>query len=527
MKIQPIFNRRFISASAKIRSVTLQLIELMGPDGSGDGARMVGPDRTIAGLASDSRDVQPGYLFAALAGAKTDGRRYIDDALARGAVAILAGPDAEDLPAPTARTVTLLRDPLPRRRLARMAARFFGPQPDVVAAVTGTNGKTSVAHFTAQLWQALGRPAASLGTLGLKAPGFEVAIAHTSPDPITLHRLLAELRKRGIDRVAIEASSHGLDQHRLDGLSIKAAAFTNLSRDHLDYHATLDSYFAAKMRLFDAIMPPGGVAVVNADSDWFDAVAGICKSRGHRLISYGYKGRELKLLKVETTAGGISVAAEIFGAPATVELKLVGDFQAANALCALGLVVACGEDAAKAFTALGKIEGVPGRMQAVATRRNGAAVFVDYAHTPDALATVLSALQSCTRARLHVLFGCGGDRDAGKRPMMGEIAASLADRIYVTDDNPRSENPAAIRRAILAACPGAIEIGDRGQAIGFAVGELEPGDTLLLAGKGHEQGQIVGADTRPFDDASCARQAAAAADAPVDADIAPPSEAPR
>ena len=505
----------------------MQLTELMRqsgcPDGGEERAGMVGPDRAILGLASDSRDVRPGYLFAALAGAKTDGRRYIDDALARGAVAILAGPGVETLPESKSSAATLLRDPLPRRRLARMAARFFGPQPDVVAAVTGTNGKTSVAHFTAQLWQALGRPAASLGTLGLKAPGFEVAIAHTSPDPITLHRLLAELHSRGIDRVAIEASSHGLDQHRLDGLSVKAAAFTNLSRDHLDYHVTLNGYFAAKMRLFDALMPPGGVAVVNADSDWFDAVAGICKARGHRLISYGHKGRELKLLNVEASAGGITVSAEIFGARQSIALKLVGEFQAANALCALGLVVACGEDAAQTFAALGKIEGVPGRMQAVAWRQNGAAIFVDYAHTPDALATVLRALQNHARARLHVLFGCGGDRNAGKRPIMGEIAVQLADRVYVTDDNPRSENPASIRRAIMEACPGAIEIGDREQAISFAVSELEPGDILVLAGKGHEQGQIIGGEIRPFDDALCARQAAAAADAK----LAPSSRAPR
>lgn len=488
----------------------MQLTELIaGNGGTDDRARLVGPDRDIAGMSADSREVRPGFLFAALAGSRTDGRRFIDDALARGAVAVLAGSDALALP-PSA---TLVQDANPRRRLALMAAKFFGPQPAVIAAVTGTNGKTSVAHFTAQLWRALGRPAASLGTLGLQAPGLEVVLAHTSPDPVLLHQLLARARGHGIEHVALEASSHGLDQHRLDGVRLTAAAFTNLSRDHLDYHVSIERYFAAKMRLFDALMPPGGVAVVNADSDWFDAVSEICAHRGHRLISFGRKGRELKLLAASPTAGGLSVTAEIFGARQTVELELVGEFQAANALCALGLVTACGEDPIRAWTRLGELQGAPGRMQVVAKRQNGARVYVDYAHTPDALATVLRVLRPHAAGRLHVVFGCGGDRDRGKRPMMGEIAAQLADRIYVTDDNPRSEDPAAIRAAVLAACPGAVEIGDREQAITVATSELQPGDVLVLAGKGHEQGQITAGETRPFNDAEVARRAVLAADA--------------
>ena len=459
----------------------------------------------IAGLAADSREVRPGYLFAALAGSRADGARFVADARARGAVAVLAAPDAA-----IATDAVVIRDANPRRRLALIAARFFGTQPGTIAAVTGTNGKTSVATFARQLWQLLGHPAASLGTLGVRAPGLDIVLAHTTPDPVTLHRHLAELKRRGIDHLALEASSHGLDQYRLDGVRIAAAAFTNLTRDHMDYHPTVEAYFAAKMRLFDAVMPPGGAAVVNADSDWYGAVAEICAQRNHRLIAYGAKGRELRILRLEAHSAGLQVEAEIFGVRRDIALPLAGAFQAANALCALGLVVACGADAGAATDALGELEGVPGRMQAVAAAPNGAAIYVDYAHTPDALETVLRALRPHARARLAVVFGCGGDRDRGKRPLMGALATRLADRVYVTDDNPRSEEPAAIRAEILAACPGATEIGDRAAAIRRAISDLGAGDVLVIAGKGHEQGQNVKGVVRPFDDAveACAAVAA-------------------
>jgi UDP-N-acetylmuramoyl-L-alanyl-D-glutamate--2,6-diaminopimelate ligase len=473
------------------------------------------PDVEIAGLSADSRTVRRGFLFAALAGAKTSGDRFLGEALAKGAVAVLAA-----TPLAVPQGVALIVDPEPRHRLALMAARFYGRQPETIAAVTGTNGKTSVVDFTAQLWRALGHPAASLGTLGVRAPGFEVVLAHTTPDPIELHRLLAELKRCDIDRVAIEASSHGLAQSRMDGVSVKAAAFTNLSRDHLDYHGTIEAYFAAKMRLFECIMPPGGTAVVNADSDWFDAVSEICAGRRHRLISYGRTGRELRLLACEVFGNGRRrgrrpgqrLSADVFGARYAIELPFLGGFQAENALCALGLVIACGEEPKAAVAALNRLKGVRGRLEPAAERANGASVFVDYAHTPDALEHALAALRQQAK-RLVLVFGCGGDRDQGKRALMGEIAARLADRVFVTDDNPRGENPASIRAMVLARCPGAIEVGDRAAAIARAVEELEPGDILLLAGKGHEQGQIIGDLVYPFDDASQARTAVRAADA--------------
>jgi UDP-N-acetylmuramoyl-L-alanyl-D-glutamate--2,6-diaminopimelate ligase len=479
----------------------LRLIDLFGEDAP-TGARKV----EVAGLTADSREVRPGFLFAALAGGKTDGARFVDDAVRRGAVAVLARSGAI---APRD-DVAVIDDAEPRRRLAQAAARFFGAQPATIAAVTGTNGKTSVASFARQLWEGLGQKAASLGTLGVQAPGFELVLAHTTPDPVTLYRTVAELKRRGIDHLAVEASSHGLDQFRLDGLQIRAAAFTNLSRDHMDYHPTVEAYFAAKMRLFDAVMAPGGVAVVNADSDWYGAVAEICTQRRHRLIGYGRKGRELRILDLAPAAAGLAVEAELFGERARLDLPLAGAFQAHNALCALGLVIGCGAEPEAAVAALGRLHGVPGRMQEVARLGNGASIYVDYAHTPDALETVLTALRPHARGRLIVVFGCGGDRDRGKRPIMGRLAAALADRAYVTDDNPRSEEPAAIRAEILAACPGATEIGDRAAAIRAAVAGLAAGDVLLVAGKGHEQGQIVGAEVRPFDDAAVVRAAAAA-----------------
>jgi len=462
----------------------------------------------IVGLSADSRAVRPGYLFAALPGARADGRAFIGEAIRRGAVAILAPPGTALDPAEPA--IPLITDNNPRRRLALMAARFYGRQPKVVAAVTGTNGKTSVAEFTRQIWRHLGLPAASLGTLGVRAPDREEPLALTTLDPVALHRLLAELAEAGLDHLAFEASSHGLDQYRLDGVRVTAAAFTNLSRDHLDYHPDMESYLAAKARLFTTVMAPGGTAVLNADAPEWPALRALCQGRGHRVIGYGkaaHAVRGLRLDEVTPRPDGLELAASLFGRAQRARLGLIGAFQAWNALAALGLAIACGADARAAWAALPGLEGAPGRLQHVGDSTKGGAVYVDYAHTPGALETVLEAIRPHVRGRLLAVFGCGGDRDHGKRPLMGAVAARLADRAIVTDDNPRSEDPAAIRSAILAACPGAREIGDRGQAIRAGIAELGPGDVLVIAGKGHERGQIVGPETIPFDDAEVARRA--------------------
>ena len=476
------------------------LSELANGGGLGPAANI-----EISGIAADSREVRPGYLFAALSGTRRDGAEYIEDAIRHGAVAVLAEPRAEV----RRRDIPVLTDANPRRRLAFMAARFYGAQPAVIAAVTGTNGKTSVASFTRQIWTALGHKAASLGTLGVFGPGIDLPLGHTTPDPVVLHRMLAEIKHHGIEHLALEASSHGLDQHRLDAVELMAAGFTNLTRDHFDYHPTMEGYLAAKLRLFDALLRPGGTAVVNADDPVLPAIEAVCRGRGHRLMTFGRDGKELQIVAVIPHARGQHLTADVLGRRIDIDLPLVGSFQAGNVLCALGLVIACGGDADRAIAALPRLDGVPGRMQLVATHPQGAPVFVDYAHTPDALETVLRGLRPHTERRLSVVFGCGGDRDRGKRPLMGRIAAELADRVIVTDDNPRSEDPASIRQAILAASPGAIEIGDRAAAIQAGVAGLRAGDVLVLAGKGHERGQIIGSEVRPFDDAEVARAAVA------------------
>jgi UDP-N-acetylmuramoyl-L-alanyl-D-glutamate--2,6-diaminopimelate ligase len=463
-------------------------------------------DIEIAGITADSRQVLPGFLFAALPGAARDGRAFIADAIAKGATAILA---PKGTPLADARAALLAVDD-PRHELALIAARFYGRQPKTICAVTGTNGKTSVADFTRQIWAALGHRAASLGTLGIRAPGFAVKGALTTPDPVALHSTLARLAAEGVAFLAIEASSHGLDQSRLDGLSLTAAAFTNLTRDHLDYHVTMDAYRAAKLRLFDALLPRGATAVLNADSPEYDAFATVCRRRSQTILSYGVKGETLRLDAVTPHAHGQQLRFTVSGRSFRSDLALVGAFQAHNALAALGLAIASGDDLDDAVATLDRIVGAPGRLQLVATHKSGAPIYVDYAHTPDALETVLHALRPHTEKRLSVVFGCGGDRDRGKRPQMGRIAVDLADRVIVTDDNPRSEDPATIRAAILAAAPGAREIGDRAEAIYAAAAELQPGDVLVIAGKGHETGQIVGGDVRPFDDAEVARAAIAA-----------------
>jgi UDP-N-acetylmuramoyl-L-alanyl-D-glutamate--2,6-diaminopimelate ligase len=464
-------------------------------------------DPDIAGITADSRAVQNGYLFAALPGTKVHGNSFIADAVKRGAIAVLGEPG---VPAPA--QIVRLESGNPRRSLALLAARFYGKQPTTIAAVTGTNGKTSVAAFTRQLWMALGKPAASLGTLGLVAPHVVRAGALTTADPVALHKDLADLAAAGVDNVAMEASSHGLDQFRLDGVRVSAAAYTNLTRDHLDYHKTMDAYAAAKERLFSEVLIPGGTAVLNADIPEFEGLAALCRKKGHRVISYGRKGVDIRLDRLEPLADGQRLALTIEGRPVTITLPLVASFQAMNALAALGLVIGCGADTQFATEALTKLDGVPGRLQRAAVRVNGAAVYVDYAHTPDAIETVLTALRPHAQRQLVILFGAGGDRDAGKRPMMGAVAQKLADKIVVTDDNPRSEDPASIRRAIMAACPRATEISPRREAIFEAVAALGPGDILVLAGKGHERGQIIGSTVHPFDDVEVAREAVAAAD---------------
>jgi UDP-N-acetylmuramoyl-L-alanyl-D-glutamate--2,6-diaminopimelate ligase len=462
----------------------------------------------IKGLSADSRRVEPGYLFAALPGARADGRAYIIDALKRGASAILAPLDTE-LPPEIGRTPVIL-DENPRRRLALLAARFYRKQPKTIAAVTGTSGKTSTAHFTRQLWTLLGFRAGSLGTLGVVAPGHDHPGALTTPDPIELHRLLAELAQGGIDHLAIEASSHGLDQYRLDGVRIKAAAFTNLTHEHLDYHGTMARYFRAKARLFEQLLPGTGTAVLNADSDQFEPLLAICKQRGVATIAFGKAGKDLTLVDRTLLPEGQRLVLEVFGQRRELMFPVAGGFQAYNALTALGLVIGGGADPAQATDKLAQLSGVHGRIELVARHPSGATILVDYSHKPEALRTILNELRPLARNRLVVVFGCGGDRDRAKRPVMGAIAAELADTVIVTDDNPRSEDPAAIRAAIMAAAPGAREIGDRALAIRTAIGELEAGDLLVIAGKGHETGQIVGSVTHPFDDAEVARAAALA-----------------
>jgi UDP-N-acetylmuramoyl-L-alanyl-D-glutamate--2,6-diaminopimelate ligase len=469
--------------------------------------RMDAPTK-FRGLASDSRDVKPGYLFAALPGARADGAAFIADAVARGASVVLGPPELATRV--RERGVIFLADENPRLRLAHLAADFYGAQPDVVAAVTGTNGKTSVAVFLRQIWAHLQLNAASLGTVGLVTPSGEVPLAHTTPDPIALHRLLAELKRNGIDHLALEASSHGLDQYRLDGVRIAAAGFTNITRDHLDYHATFEGYLNAKLRLVCDLVCDGGVVVINADAEHAEDFIRAAVQRKLILLTVGASGDGLKLVSQQPCAKGQNLRVLYSGHTWDVALPLAGSFQASNALVAAGLALGLGAPAEKVFDALSRLRGAPGRLEKVATAASGASIYVDYAHTPDALETVLQALRPHVQGKLHVVFGCGGDRDKGKRPLMGAAAAKHADAVIVTDDNPRSESAAAIRREALAGCPGAREIGDRAEAIYVAIAELAAGDVLVVAGKGHERGQVVGDETRPFSDREEAINAAVA-----------------
>ena len=462
----------------------------------------------LTGLASDSRKVRPGYLFAALSGSKTDGARFLSDAVSRGARTVLGRPElAADA---AALGVSFIADENPRLRLARMAASFYGAQPDTVAAVTGTKGKSSIVAFLREIWTGLGKPAASLGTVGVVGPKGEMPLNHTTPDPIEIHRLLAELKHDGVEHLAIEASSHGLDQYRLDGVLVTGAAFTNITRDHMDYHATFEDYLKAKLRLFTEVVANGGVAVVNSDAEHADAFIVAAGARGLRLLTVGETGESLNLVSRQSKGDAQMLAISHGGRTYNVTLPLAGAFQASNALVAAGLAIGLGEDAQKVIPILSRLKGAPGRMEKVAFSIAGAPIYVDYAHTPDSLEKILKALRPHTQGKLHVMFGCGGDRDKGKRPLMGQIATALADDVIVTDDNPRSENPATIRKEILAAAPHAREIGDRAEAIRAGIAALQVGDVLVLAGKGHETGQYVGSEVRPFSDREEAVKAALA-----------------
>jgi UDP-N-acetylmuramoyl-L-alanyl-D-glutamate--2,6-diaminopimelate ligase len=459
--------------------------------------------RHVSGLTEDSRKVRQGFVFFALAGARADGLAYAPAALASGAVAIVC----EQAPAGADRGL-FIEVPDARLALARAAARFHPRQPATIVAVTGTSGKTSVASFVRQIWSHAGLKAAALGTTGLITDAGTDEGALTTPDPISLHETLHRLADEGFTHLAMEASSHGLDQRRLDGVRLAAGGFTNLSRDHLDYHPDMESYLAAKLRLFDALLAPGQGAVVDADGPYSARVVAACQARGLRVLTTGAAGDTLRL--VEAHAGPASTRLRVAhaGGERDLELPLAGAFMAANALVAAGLCIATGMDAGDALDALPFLKGAPGRLEKVG-ERHGAPVFIDYAHKPDALEKVLAALRPLAHGRLIVVFGCGGDRDRGKRPIMGEIAARMADVAIVTDDNPRSEDPVAIRAEILRAAPGALEIGDRGAAIAHAVGILQAGDVLVIAGKGHETGQKIGEQVLPFSDHDAARAALA------------------
>jgi UDP-N-acetylmuramoyl-L-alanyl-D-glutamate--2,6-diaminopimelate ligase len=453
-------------------------------------------DIDCAGVTADSRAVKSGDLFVAIAGGKTDGLRFVDSALAAGAIAIMAE-RAPERPLPD--TVVFVRVGNARRALAHAAAKFYPRQPRVIAAVTGTSGKTSVAAFTRQIWTALGHRAASIGTIGVVSPRGETYGSLTTPDPVVLHRSLQQLADDGVTHLAIEASSHGLDQFRLDGLRIAVGAFTNITRDHLDYHPSFEAYFTAKLRLFSELIGPGGMAVVDVDHEHADVVLAAAKARGLSVLRVGRAEAEIRL--VNASIDGFAQALRIAhgGKEFKVRLPLVGAFQVENALVAAGIAIATGGVADAVFAALAHLQGAKGRLELVGQKR-GAPIFVDYAHKPDALAKALEALRPYATGRLIVTFGAGGDRDRGKRPLMGAVAAAKADRVVVTDDNPRSEDAAAIRAAILAAAPGAGEIGDRREAIRAAIAELNSGDVLLIAGKGHETGQIIGDRIVPFSD---------------------------
>ncbi|WP_417240479.1 UDP-N-acetylmuramoyl-L-alanyl-D-glutamate--2,6-diaminopimelate ligase [Celeribacter halophilus] len=471
----------------------------------------------ITGLSVDSRRVEPGHLFAALPGAHAHGAEFVPMALTMGASAILTDPEGARLAAEAVAehdpALVVVEDP--RQALAYAAALFFGAQPEVMVAVTGTNGKTSVATFTRQIWQLLGARAINIGTTGVEGD-WQAPSPHTTPEPITLHGMLSRAVKAGVTHGAMEASSHGLAQRRLDGVELTAAAFTNFTQDHLDYHATFEAYFAAKAGLFTRVLAEDGVAVVNIDDAKGMEIEGLCAERGIDVMRVGRSdASDLRVVAQRFDPTGQNLRVDFVGNIYQIRLDLIGGFQAENVMAAAGLVMACGADPEEVFSCLPELVGVRGRMQHAATRGNGATVFVDYAHTPDAVATAIKALRPHVMGRVVSIVGAGGDRDKTKRPLMGQAAAENADLVIVTDDNPRSEDPAAIRAEVLAGAPEAIEVGDRAEAILRGVDALQPGDALLICGKGHESGQIVGDNVYPFDDVEQASMAVSALDGAV------------
>lgn len=461
----------------------------------------INSDLDITGITADSRQVREGYLFAALPGSTANGQQFIEDAIMHGARVVLAG---EGAVLPAGSDVLLITDKNPRKALAIMAAKYYAQQPNHIAAVTGTSGKTSTVTFAQQLWELAGiQGSASLGTLGVRGPGLIRSGSLTTPDTVSLHAELADLSAAGVTHLAMEASSHGLDQFRLDGVEVSVAGYTNLSRDHLDYHTDMDSYFTAKSRLFSDILREGGTAVLNADDEYFPKLKAITEKAGRKILSFGEQGEDIRIVSVSTQPMGQDVRLEVFGSEYTVTIPLVGRFQLMNVLLALGIVLAGGEDADAIVPLLAQLQGVPGRLQLVPGHPQGAAIYVDYAHKPAAVEAVLNTLRPHTEGRLICLLGCGGNRDAGKRPIMGKIASEMADLAIITDDNPRHEDASAIRAAMMVGADeakGAKEIGGRGEAIAWAIQDLKKGDVLVIAGKGHEKGQIIGDTVEPFDD---------------------------
>ena len=473
-----------------------------------------GAEAVVTGLAVDSREVTDGTLFFALPGSRVHGGEFIQYALRMGATAVLTDAEGARIAADelAGSNAALILSEDPRQALAQTASLWFGAHPETVVAITGTNGKTSISSFCRQIWIEMNLPAVNLGTTGVEG-AWTHPLRHTTPEPITLHRVLAEARANGITHVAMEASSHGLDQRRLDGILLSAAGFSNFTQDHLDYHETFEAYFEAKMGLFTRVLPDDGVAVINLDDPKLREAAQVAEHRGQEVIGVGrHEDARLRLLGQRFDATGQELRFDWQGRSHMARLSLIGGFQAENVLLAAGLCIAAGADADEVFQTLPHLRTVRGRMQLAATRENGASVFVDYAHTPDAVATALQAMRPHVMGRLVAIIGAGGDRDPGKRPLMGQAAAQNADLVFVTDDNPRSEDPAAIRAAVMQGCPEAIEVGDRAEAILRGVDALGPGDALLICGKGHETGQIVGDDVLPFDDAEQASVAVAALD---------------
>ncbi len=463
---------------------------------------------SITGLTADSRKVEPGFLFAAFKGSTVDGVQFVPKAVEAGAVAVLCALGAADqVRALVPETVAVLSADEPRLNFAKMAARFYGRQPDTMVAVTGTAGKTSVAEFARQIFQAAGHPAASLGTLGTIKPDGETYGGLTTPDPVALQKDLAELADAGIQYAALEASSHGLDQYRLDGVQLASAAFTNLGRDHMDYHPTIEDYLQAKLRLFKELLPSGASVVVDPGEKYADRVLAVAKERGMKVFTVGEAGTDLRLKGLKPSGAGQVLTLETVRGEYKISLPLIGEFQVSNALIAAGLAITAGIDTDAALRALENLKGAPGRLELAGKTSGGGLVFVDYAHKPDALDKALAALKPFAEGSLSVVVGAGGDRDPGKRPLMGEAAAKHADLVIVTDDNPRSEDPATIRKAVLGGAPGGLEIGDRSKAIAEGVKRLKSGDILCVAGKGHETGQIVGDTVIPFSDHEAVRSA--------------------